>query len=328
MNLIAMMDELLRNRKSLYRTAYEGTNLASLSTRLLVLFLLSSAIYGGVMGAFRCFHPEYFFSDFELIQANGTPIQGEIAGMTADRVTVYTRAPVTPAKGEASIRFNLTNPTDLYRVIDIGEEKGYHKIVLAQGAVLREEGAWLLPFLVALKIPLLFILTLLVCALALYILNLAFGMRLAFFPSMTLMLFALAGTGVMLVVFAPISLLFTYVTTSYHFMKMLHMVVFSIAGLFGVFILGEGLAVMQPSADENPQSAMGRKALLVLCSWLLLYCLVGAQLAWTMKPFLGTPYLPATPPFRVEQGNIFVSTIESFHTIRPPNDGHPFRHTY
>lgn len=55
----------------------------------------------------------------------------------------------------------------------------------------------------------------------------------------------MAGTGVMLVVFAPISLMFSVVTTSYHFMKILHVVVFAIAGLFGVKILGEGLAGMQ-----------------------------------------------------------------------------------
>jgi hypothetical protein len=83
-----------------------------------------------------------------------------------------------------------------------------------------------------------------------YILNLAFGMKLHFMPSMTLMLFTLAGTGVMLVVFAPIALLFTVVTTSYHFMKIMHVVVFGISGLFGVRILYEGLMHMQaPEGD-------------------------------------------------------------------------------
>ena len=43
---------------------------------------------------------------------------------------------------------------------------------------------------------------------------------------------------------------------------------------------------------------------------------MGAQVAWTLKPFLGTPYLPETPPFRLDKGNIFVSTLESLHSIR------------
>lgn len=34
-----------------------------------------------------------------------------------------------------------------------------------------------------------------------------------------------------------------------------------------------------------------------------------------LKPFLGTPYLPATPPFRLERGNIFVSTFGSMQDV-------------
>jgi len=203
-------------------------------------------------------------------------------------------------------------------VVEVGVEKGYNRITLAPDAVLTEGGRWTQPLMVAVKIPLLLLLTLIVCALALYILNLAFGMKLHFAPSMTLMLFALAGTGVMLVVFAPIALLFTVVTTSYHFMKIMHVIVFGISGLFGARILYEGLINIQaPEGDEPQAGAAPGHANLVLFSWLLLYCLVGAQLAWTLKPFLGTPYLPATPPFRLDKGNIFVSTIESFRGIKP-----------
>ena len=43
----------------------------------------------------------------------------------------------------------------------------------------------------------------------------------------------------------------------------------------------------------------------------MLYALVGGQLAWTLKPFLGTPYLPETPPFRIESGNIYVSAFKT-----------------
>jgi len=313
-----MVDELLRDRGSLYQQARQRERLRPLCARLLVFFLLSAAIYGAVMGAYRGFHPEFFFSDFELTAGGMEPIQGKVAGMRVERNTVYTRAVLPAALADATIRFNLTDPSDSIPVREVGEEKGYTKIVLAPNAVLTEAGRWILPLLVAVKIPLLFLLTLIVCALALYILNLAFGMKLHFAPSMTLMLFALAGTGVMLVVFAPIALLFSVVTTSYHFMKILHVAVFAISGLFGARILYEGLIHMQaPVDDAAPSTAASGRAKLVLFSWLLLYCLVGAQLAWTLKPFLGTPYLPATPSFRLDRGNIFVSTIESFYGIKP-----------
>ena len=317
MNLITMMDELLRNRSMLYREAREGTTLLPLCGRLLLLFCLTAAIYGAVMGAFRSIHPAYFFSDFEITAQDGTSHRGEVVGLTPERNAIYTRTTLNFDSPAKSVRFNVTNPTDPYTVIGISTEKGYTKIELAKGSRLREGGAWMMPFFVALKIPLLFLLTLLVCSIALYILNLAYGMQLHFMPSLTLMLFALAGTGVMLMVFAPISMLFTVVTSSYHFMKILHVLVFIIAGAFGVKILGEGLRSMNAASDAGQDNAPKGNVRMVLLSWLLLYCLVGSQLAWTLKPFLGTPYLPATPPFRMEKGNIFVSTMESMGGIKP-----------
>jgi len=316
-----MIDGLLRDRSALYRQAREGTHLRALNVRLLLLFLLATAIYGGVMGAFRLFHPEFSFSDFELTTAPGVSIQGTVAGMSAESHTFFTKTQCPAVTHMATVRFNLSDPTDAYRVVAVSEEKGFNKIELAPEVAFTESGRWVFPLLVAVKTPVLFLLTLLICALALYFLNLAFGLRLTFMPSMTLMLFTLAGTGVMLVVFAPIALLFTAVTTSYHFMKVLHVVIFIIAGLFGVKILGEGLVSVQADPGEEVAFASSSKKMRpVLFSWLLLYCLVGAQLAWTLKPFLGTPYLPATPPFRVEKGNIFMSTLESMHGMQATHE--------
>jgi hypothetical protein len=317
MKLFQMIDELLRDRSALYRTAREGKNLRQLCIRLLMLFLISSAIYGAVMGAFRSIHPDYFFSDFELITKDTPAIKGTIAGMTAENKAVYTSMDISSKITDATIRFNTTNPSDAYQVISISKEKNYTKIELAPDAQLKEAGGWMLPFLVALKIPLLFLLTLLVCAFALYIINLAIGMKLHFLPSMTLMLFALAGTSIILLVFAPISMLFTVVTDNYHFMKIMHTIIFIISGSFGVKILAEGLMNMQAMDDGEEKPKANNQTKNVLVAWLILYCLVGAQLAWTLKPFLGTPYLPATPPFRMEKGNIFVSTIESMRDIKP-----------
>ena len=321
MKLLEAVNHLLRDRQSLYETAREGKNLLSLCGRLLLIFILTAGVYGAVMGAFRCIHPAYYFSDFGLSVAGQPPVQGKVAGMSVEDRSVYTRTPLPSLTSEATIRFNLSRPSKAYEVAKVGMEEGYGKILLAPNSVLEEPGAWKMPLIVALKTPLLFILTLVVCALALYALNLSFGMGLHFMPTMTVMLFALAGTGVLLAVFAPISLLFTVVTTSYHFMKILHVLVFAVAGSFGVKILGEALAGMgtrQADADTSPVAR--RRPSLLLPVWLLLYCLVGAQLAWSLKPFLGTPYLPDTPPFRIERGNMFVSTLESFQAMRERGD--------
>ena len=309
MNVLRMMDDLLRDRNTLYEMATQRERLGGMCARLLLIFLLTTCIYGAVMGTFRWMHPAYYFSNFELSTPGQGPVSGKVAGMTVADRAVYTRVELPAAEPETTVRFNLSDPSEPYKVAETGKEKGFQKMVLAPGAALAEADAWKLPIMVAVKTPLLFILTLLVCTPALYVINLALGMRLHFMPVMTLMLFALAGTGVMLVVFAPIALLFSVVTASYHFMKVLHLLIFVIAGLFGVRILWEGLCRMREKDAGVIESVVGLgKRGMVLLAWLLLYALVGAQLAWTLKPFLGTPYLPDTPPFRVERGNIFVST--------------------
>ena len=306
MSLFPMMDALLRDRETLYRRAAEGQDLGRLCGNLLLIFVVTSGLYGAAMGAYRCLHPQYYFSDFELSAPGVQPVRGKVAGMEEETLTVYTRGRL-PALKQAQVRFNVTRPTEPYAVSSLGEEGGYATIVLAPGSVLREANAWQLPLLVAAKTPFLFLLTLLVCALALYVLNLAFDIRLHFLPAMTTLAFGLAATGVMLAVFVPIAALFSVVTDSYHFMKVLHLLVFTVAGAFGVKVLAEGLTRMAPEGIKGLRT--------LLCSWLLLYCLVGGQIAWTLKPFLGTPYLPATPPFRVESGNIYVSTFRSMTQV-------------
>jgi hypothetical protein len=312
MKLISMMDSLLRDRESLYRGAHAG-DLGRLCIALLVVFVLTSAIYGAVAGSFRLFHPEYFFSDYELTVAEDTPITGKIAGVNLEKATVYTAISDVsyltdmPVLGESEIRFNITRPSDAYHVVSVGEEGGYGAIELASESVLEETNGSMMPLLVAGKTPLLFLLTLAICSLALYVLNLAFDIGLHFMPVITAAAFGLAATGVMLGVFVPIVGLFTIVTESYHFMKVLHVIVFAVAGAFGVKVLYEGLMRLAPEAGAGVKK--------LLFAWILLYCLVGGQLAWTLKPFLGTPYLPATPPFRVESGNIYVSFFSSLGQV-------------
>jgi len=306
MNIFKMMDSLLRDRDSLYTRAAAGDGLARLCLKLLLLFVVASGLYGAAMGSFRCIHPGYFFSDFELT-ANGDPVvSGKVAGIDAEARKIYVaKGQSLPKVENAEVCFNVTRPTEPYKVAAVSEEKGYGVITLAADAQLAEPDAWRLPLLVAAKVPALFLLTLVVCCLVLYILNLAFGMGLHFLPTMTLVTFALAATGVMLGVFVPIAVLFAVVTENYHFMKLLHLFVFGVSGLFGVRVLYEGLTRLAP------ESVGRHKTKALVLSWLLLYSLVGGQLAWTLKPFLGTPYLPATPPFRVESGNIYVSVFES-----------------
>ena len=297
MQLLKTMDSLFRDREALYDEA-RGRGVFA---RMMVVFVLASGAYGVAMGSFRLFHAQYFFSDFEIATAAKQKVQGKVLGVNPETRTVYTER-MDPVPGAQNIRFNVSFPSESVPVVSMGEEQDFGTIVLPPATELEEPDAWRIPLFVALKTPLLFVLALLVCAPALYVFNLAYDARLHFIPVMNLLSLALAATGTMLAVAMPIALLFSVVTESYHFMKLFHVGVFVVAGTFGVKVLREGLAKLVPE---------GKSVKPLLWTWLLLYSLVGGQLAWTLKPFLGTPYLPATPPFRIEAGNIYVSAFRS-----------------
>ncbi len=304
MKIISTVDAMLRDRDALYDELAKGEGLGQLSGKLVLIFVFSTAIYGFAMGSFRWLHPEFYLSDFELKTADGQTFEGKVAGMSASQRLVYTTFVSLPVGTVGTtIRFNVSAPTDAYEVSKIDEEKGYTRIELADTVLLSESEPWRIPMMSAAKAPMLFLLTLTACSLALYVLNLAFGLRLYFRPTMTLILFALSATGTMLAVFVPIVWLFSAVTDSYNFVKNMHVLVFGIAGLFGLKVLWEGLSKLAPQGSSKIKG--------LLVSWLLLYCMVGGQVAWTLKPWLGTPYVPNTPPFRVSKGNIYVSFFES-----------------
>jgi len=310
MKLLATMDAVLRDRQGLYERIATGDGLKRMAGKFLLVFALAAGLYGATMGMFRAMHPQFFFSTYRLSAPDGATIEGRIAGLNVEKLSAYTTDDYLPAGDNLTIEFNTSRPTEPYKVTAIEEEKGYHAIRLAPDSQLVEAEVWRLPAYVALKTPALFLLTLIVCALALYVLNLAFGLGLHFLPTMTLMTFALAATGTMLAVFAPIAALFAIVTEGYHFLKVMHLLIFAVAGVFGVRVLWEGLWRL-----TGKGAARKIRATALLGAWLILYCFVGGQLAWTLKPFLGTPYLPATPPFRMESGNIYVSFFQSLAKV-------------
>jgi hypothetical protein len=182
-----------------------------------------------------------------------------------------------------------------------------------------------------LKVPTLFFLTLAITFPSLYIFNALVGSRLSADSVLHLLVSAL---GVMMAVLAsmgPIVAFFSVSTTSYSFMLLLNVAVFTVAGLLGLRFLfltlqrlshvrnGADIAEEQMELEEefdrlvgiDPQRAIDilpelqvekkRGALdrretepasprvrRIFRVWVVVFGLVGAQLSWVMRPFIGT----------------------------------------
>jgi len=198
---------------------------------------------------------------------------------------------------------------------------------------------WLQLLATMVKLPALFLFTLVVTFPSLYVFSALLGVRLGPVDTLRLLVAAIAVNLAVLASLGPITGFFTVSTTSYHFMKLLNVLFFAIAGTIGLgFLLNtlrrleEAQGVEQaPAAEagnpgEGPDEAGAEappnlvpwplpprktRARTVFQVWVVLYAVVGAQMGWILRPFIGDPELPFVW-FRGREANIF---IDFFRTL-------------
>ncbi|KFE70737.1 hypothetical protein [Hyalangium minutum] len=177
----------------------------------------------------------------------------------------------------------------------------------------------------ALKMPALFFLTLVVTFPSLYVFNALVGSRLALYSVLKLLV---AAIGIMLTVLAslgPIVAFFAVTTTSYAFMKLLNVAVFTIAGVMGGGFLLRTLHRLNLASDDTPPPASpgapralpvepGANVRNLFRIWVVVFALVGAQMAWILRPFIGDPEQPFQW-FRPVTSNFFEAVWRAFQSL-------------
>lgn len=158
----------------------------------------------------------------------------------------------------------------------------------------------------AIKLPVLFVVTLIICTPSLYFFNLFFGSKQTISQNVALVLTAMTTTSVLLVSLAPVTLFFLLTTSEYPFFKLLNVAVFAISGAMGIVFLRQGMRINQEA--DNPEGADTRRKVFAL--WVLLYAFVGSQMAWTLSPFIGEPGQPFMI-FRQVGGNFYADVVSS-----------------
>ncbi|WP_250846965.1 hypothetical protein [Aquisphaera insulae] len=194
------------------------------------------------------------------------------------------------------------------------------------------------------KVPLLFYLTLVVTLPSLYVFNALVGSRLSL-PDVLRLLVASLGVNVaVLASLGPIVAFFSVCTTSYPFMVLFNVAVFAVAGAFGLRFLLQtlhrlnlattlppppsartGSAAMIAGDDAEvevaaepagalepvPNRAIAEHVRTVFRIWVIVFGLVGAQMGWVLRPFIGNPNIPFTW-FRARESNFFMAVMQAF----------------
>jgi hypothetical protein len=203
------------------------------------------------------------------------------------------------------------------------------------------------------KVPLLFYLTLLVTLPSLYVFNALVGSRLTLSALVRLLVASLGVMMAVLASLGPIVAFFSMTssatTASYHFMVLFNVVVFGVSGTLGLLFLlqtlhrlsvagraasrpavpatpsapseSESEPVGAPSAAE-PAGALDRLDNRVLSGhvktvfrlWVIVFALVGSQMSWVLRPFVGNPAVPFTW-LRVRESNFFQAVLEHLHKL-------------
>ncbi len=170
-----------------------------------------------------------------------------------------------------------------------------------------------------LKVPALFVLTLAITLPSLYVSNALVGSRLTIDSVLRLLLAALAVTMAVLASIGPIVAFFSLSTNSHPFMVLVNVVVFAVSGALGLSfllqtlhrlsvapILPASMTVEDVPAEEkegagNPVpgaleplegQVLGSHVKTIFRCWVFLFGLVGAQMGWVLRPFIGDPNLP------------------------------------
>lgn len=207
---------------------------------------------------------------------------------------------------------------------------------LFQGA----DQAWLQTLASACKVPLLFLLTLLVTFPSLYVFAALQRLPLDFRGTLRLLLLAILVHLAVTASLAPVFAFFAASTKSYAFMLLLNVAFFAGGGLLGFLVLRRATHTMFASARTAPpatapiaagdvgadaanqppplptpspraQTAHGaEQARRILRIWCLVYGVVGAQMGWLLRPFVGSPDLPFTL-FRPREDNFFVGVMRA-----------------
>jgi len=221
------------------------------------------------------------------------------------------------------------------------------------GTLQDPNGRYLQWLATVIKVPALFYLTLIVTFPSLYVFNALVGSRLRLVSVLRLLVASLAVNLAVLASLGPIVMFFSLTTQSYAFIQLLNVAAFTVAGVLGLAFLLQTLhrltstPVLSPAIpltpietkplDEQPSDAkadvrdrafaaqpsplemvegetLGRHTRLVFGCWVVVFAVVGAQMGWVLRPFIGNPTQPFSW-FRARESNFFEAVLHAIGSV-------------
>lgn len=237
--------------------------------------------------------------------------------MTSNPTHAVRPAPVRSGLG-AFVSQILSDREQFYAEVAIGESLGaklrHSTVTLVfllalYGAAAGAYAGPLQSVAAAIKLPVLFLGTLLICFPGFFVVQVLVGSRLRLAQVLALVMGALALSAILLAAVVPVTVFFLMTGANYYFLTLLHVVIVLGAGLIGMAALHEGLAYACEQRGVYP-----KKAMVIMKGWAVLFAFVGIQMAWNLQPFVGDRGEPFQL-FRHGEGNFYTAIVYSLEKL-------------
>jgi hypothetical protein len=137
----------------------------------------------------------------------------------------------------------------------------------------------------ALKVPLLLLATLVLSLPSYFVANTLMGLRSDFAAALRAIVASQAALTIVLASLAPLTVLWYASSAHYEAAILFNAAMFAVASLSSQVVLARAY---RPLIAVNPRHRP------LLRVWIFIYALVGIQMGWTLRPFIGSPSSPVT----------------------------------
>lgn len=180
------------------------------------------------------------------------------------------------------------------------------------GIVMGSYNGFLQSMVTGLKIPCLIFLSLLICFPALFVIQYMIGSTMTIWQMANIILSGFVVFSTIALSFAPIVVFFMITSENYAFLKLLHVAIFIFSGVFTIRTIIRGLSYSCEKKNIYPKLGMS-----IFKIWIFIFAFVSSQLAWNLRPFVGSRDLPFEL-FRVRESNFYVAVIQSAADLFDP----------
>jgi hypothetical protein len=180
------------------------------------------------------------------------------------------------------------------------------------GIVMGSYNGLLQSVVTGIKIPILILLSLLICFPALYVIQYMIGSTMSIYQMTNIILSGFIVFSTIALSFSPIVIFFMITSDNYAFLKLLHVAIFTFSGIFAVKTIIIGLTFSCEKKNIYPK--LGMKIFKI---WVVILAFVSSQLAWNLRPFIGSRDL-SFELFRKRESNFYVAVIQSVANIFEP----------